>query len=158
MNREKEKKNGGKGLAGGGLAIGALHEINPVFMRQGDDDTECLSIEIVVGNRQIRCVAGYGPQLGDSIERKESFWRFLDEETKSAQESDVGIIIQMDSNAWAGPDIIPSDPNKQNANGKLMEKFLKENPALIVVNSLKCCERSITRQRTSILGEKKTLN
>ena len=42
-------------------------------MRQGDDDTECLSIEIVVGNRQIRCVAGYGPQLGDSIERKDIF-------------------------------------------------------------------------------------
>ena len=81
----------------------------------------------------------------------------MEEEVKSAEESESGIIIQMDSNCWAGPDIIPSDPNNQNSNGKLLKKFLDDNPALTVVNSLACCDGSITRQRTTIMGTEKSI-
>ena len=41
LRREKAKEEGGKGLSGGGLAVGALHELQPVLVRQGDDDVEC---------------------------------------------------------------------------------------------------------------------
>ena len=121
--REKEKCDGGKGLEGGGLMIGALHELNPILTRQGDDEAECLSIEVTVENRKLLVVTGYGPQLGDSHDRKTSFWKYMDEEVKSAEDSETGIIIQMDSNSWAGSEIIPSDPNKQNSNGNCSRHF-----------------------------------
>ena len=155
--REKEKMEGGKGLSGGGVAIGALHELNPVLTRHGDDDTECLSVEVSLGNRNILCVTGYGPQLGDPVERKEGFWKYLDEEVQSAKDRDVGILIQIDSNSWAGSGIIPGDPNTQNGNGKLMEKFLKSNPALTVVNSLTCCDGLVTRHRKTTSGEENSV-
>ena len=105
----------------------------------------------------ILCVVGYGPQLGDPKPRKSQFWEYLREEVKTAKEKDVGIIIQIDSNSWAGKEIIPGDPNPQNRNGILLEKFLKENPALTVVNALPCCQGSITRQRKTIVGEEKSI-
>ena len=48
---------------------------------------------------------------------------------------------------WAGSDIIPGDPRKQNKNGKMFEEFLKRNPNLTVVNSLPQCKGLITRSR-----------
>ena len=35
LRREKKKDLGGKGLGGGGLAIGALHCLKPLLTRQG---------------------------------------------------------------------------------------------------------------------------
>ena len=147
LKREKEKEDGGKGIEGGGVAIGALHELNPVLTRQGDDDTECLSVD----RQKFLCVAGYGPQMGDKQERKTKFWKYLDEDAKSASDRDLGLTIQMGTNSWAGPNIIPKDPNNQNINGKYLQKFLEENPALTVVNSLACCEGVVTRQRITTL-------
>ena len=54
--------------------------------------------------------------MRDPLERMTAFWRYLDEEVKSAKDIDKGIIIQMDSNSWAGADIISLDTNKQNSN------------------------------------------
>ena len=139
------------------MAIVALHELNPVLTRQGDDETECLSVEFSVDKQKFLCVAGYGPQMGDKQERKTKFWKYLDEEAKSASDRDIALIIQMDTNSWAGPNIIPKDPNKQNSNGKYLKKFLEENPALTVVNSLACCEGVVTRQRITTLGEEKSV-
>ena len=45
--------------------------------------------------------------------RKTGFWNYLTEEVRSAEDTNKGLIIQIDSNAWAGKDIIPEDPNKQ---------------------------------------------
>ena len=151
--RELEKKYGGKCLAGGGIAIGALHELKPVLSRKGEDETECLSVEVSVGNEKLIVVACYGPQLGDPKERNISFWKYLAEEADAAKEQNKGLIIQMDTNSWVGPEIIPNDPNKRNANGKLMKQFLKNNPALTVLNSLGYCDGTVTRRRTSTLGE-----
>ena len=58
-----------------------------------------------------------------------------------------GVIIQMDGNLHAGPDLIKNDPNLQNKNGKLFMDFLKRNGSLIVLNSLNECEGLITRKR-----------
>ena len=70
LRREKEKDLGGKGLGGGGLAIGALHCLKPLLTRQGDDDAECLSVSIKTVPMDILCVVGYGPQIGDNNDRK----------------------------------------------------------------------------------------
>ena len=127
--------------------------LKPVLTRKGDDKTECISVEISVGNEKFVIVAGYGPQLGDPIERKTSFWEYLTEEADFAKEQNKGLIIQIDTNSWVGSEVIPNDPNKPNVNGKLMKQFLANNPALTVVNSLGCCDGTITRRRSSTLGE-----
>ena len=149
IQRETEKKDGGKGIEGGGLAIGVLHKLNPVLTREGNDEVECLTVEFKVSKHKFLCVTGYGPQLGDSVKRKARFWNYLEEEAKSAHDRNIGLIIQIDSNSWLGNEVIPGDPNKQNSNGKLMVQFLNNNPALTVVNSLSLCQGTVTRQRTT---------
>ena len=57
-------------LGGGGLAIGCLSDLKPIKTREGDDETECLTIEITVGECKLMVVNGYGPQLSDKIEEK----------------------------------------------------------------------------------------
>ena len=111
MRREKSLEEGGKGLNGGGLAIGALHDLNPELLRQGDDDVECMTVEVSTGLTRLRCVVGYGPQSSDSSERKEKFWSYLDKEVVKVLEHGTGLIIEMDSNAWAGKKILPNNPN-----------------------------------------------
>ena len=117
--RENTLEEGDKGLNGGGLAVGALHDLNPVLLRHGDDFVECLTIEITRGNTRLRCVVGYGPQMSDSIERINIFWKYLQEEVECARKDGTGLVIEMDSNAWAGGNVIPNDPNPQKSNGKL---------------------------------------
>ena len=73
LKREKTKEEGGKGISGGGLAVGALHDLKPVLVRQGDDDVECMTIQVTTGPTNFRCVVGYGPQKDDSSERKTGF-------------------------------------------------------------------------------------
>ena len=63
MNR-KEK-------AGGGLVIGALEEVKPVWISEGDDDVEILVVEIEIMDMKIRCICAYGPQETDCIDKKE---------------------------------------------------------------------------------------
>ena len=157
LKREVEKEDGGKCLSGGGLAIGVIHELKPVLTRQGCDFAECISVSVKTIPMDILCVLGYGPQLGDSKLRKDKFWEYLEEEVNTARDMNIGLIIQIDSNAWVGKNIIPGDPNKQNGNGRLLQKFLEGNPALSVVNSLECCNGLITRHRTTIHGEEKSI-
>ena len=106
---------------------------------------------------QIRCVVGYGPQEGACDDKKRKFWSRLDLEVAAAQNQGTGIIIQMDGNLWAGPDLIPGDPNIQNNNGKHFERFLARNSQLSVANALDQCEGVITRYRKTINGEEKSV-
>ena len=141
------------------MAIGALHDVKPVLLRQGDDDCECMSIQVQIGKVPILCVAGYGPQACDSLERKQNFWNFLDQEVQYARDNEIGIVIEIDSNAWAGNHLIPNDPNSQNGNGKLLENFLQRNSNVIIVNSLSICNGLITRKRkTEIRQETSVLD
>ena len=133
-------------MEGGGIGIGALPDVKPVLTRQGDDSCECLSVQIETGSLSILCVAGYGPQSCDPQNRKLSFWNYLEQEVHYASENDIGIIIQIDSNAWAGEMLIPNDPNEQNANGKLLQMFLERNKNFTIVNSLTMCSGLITRK------------
>ena len=47
---------------GGGLALGCLKELNPMWVREGNDFVEALSSEIFLKNMKIRCCVAYGPQ------------------------------------------------------------------------------------------------
>ena len=136
-----------KNRDGGGLALGCLKELQPVWVREGDDLVEALSVEIFVKNLKIRCCVAYGFQESEKVENKENFWKYLDEEVNFASMTDAGFILQFDGNLWAGPDIIPGDQRMQNRNGKLFKNFLERHPQLTVVNSLPICEGKITRSR-----------
>ena len=132
---------------GGGLAIGCKEELNPIWVREGGEEVETLSIDIFVKQLKIRCCTGYGCQEGDLKEKKDAFWEYLDTEVLEAKKAASGLIIQMDGNLWAGKEIIRNDPRPQNNNGRRFMEFLNRNPHLTVVNNLNLCEGVITRKR-----------
>ena len=136
------------GKGGGGLALGVHHDLSPAWVGEGENEIETLSVEISVQDFKIRCVAAYGPQeTGPSAEEKAKFWMQLDTEVTAADDCNTGFILQMDANVWAGPDLIPGDPNSKNSNGKMFGDFMRRNSHLTLVNSLQLCEGLITRIR-----------
>ena len=132
---------------GGGLAVGVKNDIESTLIREGDDTTEALSIQIVLENMPIRIIVGYGPQENAEIEKKKKFWNFIENEIFEAEVANHGIIFQMDGNLHAGPGLVKKDPNPMNKNGKLFLEFMERNKSLIVLNSLESCKGVITRQR-----------
>ena len=142
FERVRENRDGG-----GGLALGCIKELKPVWVREGMDKVEALSVDIFVKEMKIRCCVAYGCQETEKVENKDAFWQYLNEEVIEATATGAGLIIQFDGNLWAGNHIIPNDPRPQNRNGKLFEQFLIKNSHLTVVNSLDLCEGLITRSR-----------
>ena len=141
---------------GGGLCIGVKNSLQAVQIREGDDVTEALTVEVEVGNQQMVVVNAYAPQLYDGPDKKGKFWSYLYREVEYADSEEKMLIIQMDANAWIGSQIIPNDPNHTNANGKLFIKFM-ETSHLTLVNSLPLCEGLITRQRKTLLLDEKSI-
>ena len=141
-----------KDSAGGGLAIGAKTDVEPVWLSEGDDLVEVLVVQVKVGDLIIRCVGAYGPQEKDAIERKNKFWERLSHEVEEAQMNNSAFIIQMDGNLWAGKEIMKNDVHDCNQNGKMFRKFLKKHSHLTVVNNLDICEGLITRRRETTKG------
>ena len=137
-----------KSREGGGLALGCLKELQPAWVREGDDDVEALSVEIIFKNMKIRCCVAYGCQENDTLDRKDAFWTYLDEEVDLAEQNETGFVLQFDGNLWAGSQMIPGDPRPQNKNGKIFQELLEQHPNLTVVNSLALCEGLLTRTRT----------
>ena len=120
---------------GGGMAIAAHKDFNPVWMGEGNDETEVLSIQISVKEMKIRCVNAYGPQENASLDKKDIFWKQLSYEVLEANCNDAGFVLEMDGNLWAGPELIPNDPNPMNKNGKYLKQFLDEHENLTLLNS-----------------------
>ena len=152
---EREKSGGG------GIALGVIQDLNPILIRMGSDTTEAISVKINVNQFEIRLIVGYGAQENDrqasvhdmsQSERKQLLWDFLDLEIKEAENMKQGLVIQIDANAHLGPNIIKGDKNPMNSNGAIMKKFLEQNPAITVVNSLELSKGLITRRRDTIKG------
>ena len=100
---------------GGGLALG----VNKMFeSTSGDDETEVLSVLVIVGNIPIRIIVGYGVQENASKEKKVKFWDFIEKEVNQAASEEQGVIIQMDGNLHACEKLIKDDPNPQNTKHK----------------------------------------
>ena len=132
---------------GGGLALGCDKNLNPALLREGDGQVEAISVEIFVKNMRIRCCNAYGCQENESVDKKDAFWSYLDEEVIEAESTGSGFILHFDGNLWAGSEIIPGDIRPQNKNGKLFQQFLERHKNLTVVNALSLCQGLITRSR-----------
>ena len=134
---------------GGGLAMGCSINLSPILTRIGGDEAEALSVDIKLQKVNILMCTAYGPQNNDLSDKKDGFWKYLNEEAQKAKNDGKGFILQGDLNAWVGSDTIPHDPRPQNDNGRRFKTFPKENN-LTVVNALDCCEGLITRTRSSL--------
>ena len=120
---------------------------------------EFLNVEVDCSGLKVRYICGYGPQENSALEKKQNFWTQLSLEVESAQDAEVGLIIQMDGNLWSGPELIKGDPNPMNNNGKHFKEFLARHNYLTVVNSLDLCEGIITRSRiTTVRTEKSVID
>ena len=83
------------------------------------------------------------PQESDCTSCKEKFWNYLEIEVCNAQEEGIGLLIEIDSNAWAGEKLLLGDPNRQNNNGKHLSQFLECNKNIALVNTLPICHGRI---------------
>ena len=133
--------------SGGGLLIGALKDLSPIWIGDGGTKVEALSIKISVKKMDIRIVNAYGPQEYDDLEKKRDFWKYLDREVFIANREGNGCYIAMDGNSWLGSKMLKNDPHKQNKNGEMFQNFLERNPHLSVLNKEKICQGVITRSR-----------
>ena len=97
---------------------------------------------------QVRCINGYTPQENGVKERKLKFWERRSVEVEDADNNEKAIIIQMDGNLHAGPQIIPGDPNECNANGKLSKDLIEKFPHLTIINTTELCDKIITRKKS----------
>ena len=94
-----------KDSEGGGLAIGVHNDIESTLVREGDDEKEAIVVQIEIGNKEVRIIVAYGPQENAKKEKKEAFWKFLEEESIKAELLGHGLIIQMDANVHGGAKI-----------------------------------------------------
>ena len=132
---------------GGGVALGVKKNLESTLVNEGPEEIEILSVKVILDKMPLRIITAYGPQENEKKSKKDDFWEFLENEVNSAEFMKDGLIIQMDGNLHAGPNLIKNDPNTQNQNGKLFMEFLDRNKQLTVVNSLEVCEGVITRSR-----------
>ena len=146
-----------KNSRGGGLCIGALHSLDPVWIAEGDDDSEFLVVGVTLGQFSVRAICGYGPQLNDPLERKQKFWADMEAQVRDADLNNAGVIIQMDSNAWLGDSVIKGDPNSQNKNGELLMEFINRNQNMNIINGSNICNGTITRQRKTKLKTEESI-
>ena len=52
--------------------------------------------------------------------RKESFWKYLNDEVLKAKKDGAGLVLQMDGNLWAGSKIVKNDIKKQTKMGSIL--------------------------------------
>ena len=62
LNRQKSQ--------GGGVALGVHKEIESTLIRDGDDETEVISVQTILGGLPVRLIVGYGPQENATLEKK----------------------------------------------------------------------------------------
>jgi len=135
--------------SGGGLSVGVLKSLNPVWLRDGGGEVEAMTVQIETKNLKIRITNAYGPQEYDESSKKDKFWAYLDHEILQCQQEGSACIIMTDGNAWLGESIIKQDPHSQNKNGQLFSEFLERNPHLNLMNASDLCDGAITRCRTA---------
>ena len=93
---------------GGGVALGCIEELKPVWVREGEGEVEALSVHIFVKKMKIQCCVAYGFQETDTEDKKDAFWDYLDEDVTEATNAEAGLIIQFDGNLWAGSELVPN--------------------------------------------------
>ena len=120
---EKVRVNKG----GGGVAIAAKTELNPVLLSEAGGDIDALNIDINTKNISIAGTSAYGPLNSASAETKTKFWNYFQTAASSARNTGQASILQGDLNATLGSTIIPGHKNPTNYNGRLFEQYLLQN-------------------------------
>ena len=103
---------------GGGVAVAAKTDLNPVLVSEAEGDIDAITVDICTKNINISCTSAYGPQTTANIDAKTNFWNYLSNVALSARNAGKGFILQGDLNATLGPSIVPGDIHQQNENGK----------------------------------------
>ena len=141
-----------KGKQGGGSMMGVHVSLEPVLVRECSETFELITVEITVGNKQIRVITGYGPQENWKEDEKMPFFSALEEEIAAAELEGKSVIIAMDANSKLGPENIKGDPHEKSENGKILESIIKRH-ALVVINGLTDKRKGvITRQKSTTNG------
>ena len=107
-----------------------------------------ITVQIKVGERQVRIINAYGPQEDEKQQKILSFWAEIEKEVIKSKENNCLTIIQMDANAKVGKVIIKGDPHDATNNGKILLE-ITERQNMTIVNSLTECKGVITRERTA---------
>ena len=146
------------GGSGGGLLTAIDKNLTPVLVSTGkEDNSELLTVQVKVGQHDIRIINAYGPQE-DDCDKEEiySFWQEIEEEVITAKDENCLVIIQLDANAKIGREKIKDDPNETSANGKiLLDMVGRQN--LTIANTLEKCKGVITRERRTTLKVEKSV-
>ena len=135
----------------GGLLTAIDDKLCPgVITADESSSIEIMTVQIRTGNYNIRIINAYGPQEDSSDEDINLFWHLLDEEVLSAKDNNCLILIQLDTNAKVGSNIIQGDPHKISGNGRILIE-LTERHNLTIANSLNICKGAITREKKLLL-------
>ena len=141
----------------GGTILGVNKALNPLLIKDYNEDFELIVVEVKIRNKEIRIITGYGPQENWNETERLPFFLALEEEIIKAELQGTSIIIEMDSNSKLGPDIIPNDPHQQTSNGKLLAGII-ERHGLVVANSLNAvCVGKITRRRITVKSTEESI-
>ena len=90
---------------GGGVALGVNNDLKSTLIKEGDEDTEAISVKVFFKELSVRAISAYGPQENAIKEKKDKFWDFIENEVNEAELEGDGLVIQMDGNLHAGKDI-----------------------------------------------------
>ena len=142
-----------RGDSGGGLLVACLSSLKPVLIFEGDCETEVLVIQVSLGVKNIRIIAGYGPQECAPVVVREKYRNTVEEQTERAHLAGCSIIIAEDANAKLGANIIPNAPNSISDNGKLLHAMIQRQQLSIINNSDKCRGGPVTRCRVTKNGQ-----
>ena len=137
---------------GGGLLTAIDENLDSVVTSE-ENDVEILTVQISIGNLQIRVVNAYGPQEDDELHNIQNFWLNIEQEISSAIDRNCMIIVQLDANAKVGNNITKQSTSR---NGMILLDLLKRQN-MHLANSLDQCKGIITRQRTTVVGVERSV-
>ena len=86
--------------------IGIHKALNPILIKEYDEDFELLVVEFEEARRGIRIISGYGPQENWSETDRLPFFWALEAEIVKAELENKAVIIEMDANSKLGPEMI----------------------------------------------------
>ena len=79
---------------GGGVAVAAKTELNPVLLSEAEGDIDAITININTKNMSISCTSAYGPQTTATKEVKKKFRDYLIDAAVSAKNAGKGFIYK----------------------------------------------------------------
>ena len=108
-----------------------------------------------LGNSPLRIIAAHDPQESELIENRQSFYRELNIEVKTATMQGDTPIIMGDLNAKIENE--EDEITAMSPNGELLSDLMKEND-LVAINHLPSCIGKWTRQNKKNPEEKSTID